>query len=359
MFIHRRRPGKIVINGNDLVCEMDGMTRVATEIVRRLDSKFVPGQAEVIVKDKCSLASILDLKNIKVIERRSPSRKWEFINIDLYCMLTNAMEIRFRNSAGCVKGIYYLHDLIPLTFYGNKPVHGRKDIVGAAGNGYYRNLMRMIRNAEKIVTVSEYSKQEIIRYLGVEENKVAVVAGGWDHFKDIKPDNRIFERYPELKEGQYFFSLGSISPHKNFRLIYEFAKRDRDSAFVIAGRMNRGLPVDVSDAENLILMGGLSDGEIKALMKKCKAFIFPSLVEGMGIPPLEALSCGVPVCVSDIPVLHEFCGGSVHYFNPNDREIDLESLITEKVDAPEFALNRVSWNKAAADLYSLIMQSRS
>ena len=348
---------KIVINGNELVCKMDGMARVAIEVVKRLDSMFAPGQAELIIKDKTSLERVVELKNIKVIERKLPSRKWEFINIDLYCLFNNAIELRFRNKAGYAKGIYYLHDLIPITYYGKKPVNNKKDIITAVDKDYYRNLVKLIINAETIVTVSEYSKQEIVKYLEVEDDKVSVVKSGWEHYKEIEQDKSIFEKYKELKSGQYYFSLGSISPHKNFQLIYELAKRNADSFFVVTGGMNRGLPVEVSNMKNLLFTGQLSDGEIKALMMNCKAFIFPSFVEGMGFPPLEALSCGVPVCVSDIPVLHEFCGDSVHYFDPYNPEIDLEAMLSQKVEKPEDALECLSWDKTTEELYSLIMQS--
>ena len=120
--------------------------------------------------------------------------------------------------------------------------------------------------------------------------------------------------------------------------------------------MHRGLPGDVSDADNLIFTGSLSDGEIKALMINCKAFIFPSFIEGMGLPVLEALSCGADVCVSDIPVLHEYAGDSVHYFDPEEKALDLEKMINEKVSKPENALEKFSWDKAAEELYTLLMK---
>ena len=347
---------RIVINGNELIHEMDGMTRVALEVVRRLDRLLLPGQAEMVVKDRNDLRSLPRFQNIRIVERKGPSVKWEFVNLDLYSMLTDSLELRFRNRAGHAKGIFYLHDVIPLSFYGEKPVCGRKDMTEAAGKAYHRNIKRMKRNALAIVTVSEFSKAEIMRCLDVDGNRVAVIKNGWEHFRDIRPDMHIFERFRRLKEKQYFFSLGSISPHKNFGFIHELAKRYKSCDFVIAGRMNRGLQADVSDADNLVFTGDLTDGEIKALMMNCKAFLFPSFIEGMGLPVLEALSCGVEVCVSDIPVMHEYAGGSVHYFDPEDAGLDLESLINERVSKAETALENFSWNKAAEDLYALIMK---
>ena len=258
--------------------------------------------------------------------------------------MTGSLELGFRNRAGFAKGIYYLHDLIPFTFYGKT---------------YDGNLKRMKKNARTIVTVSGHSKNEITRLLEVDEDRVCieVIPNGWEHFKDIEPDTGIFDRYPELKPGQYFLSVGNISPHKNFQLIYEIAKGMKNSVFVIAGDMNRGLPVDVSDVSNMIFTGHLSGRETKALMMNCRAFIFPSLAEGMGIPPLEALSCRVPVCVSDIPVMHEIFGESVHYFDPCDKKVDLRKMINEPVDPHENVLNSLSWDKSAERLYSLIKKS--
>ena len=347
---------RIVINGNELIHEMDGMTRVAFEVVRRLDHLLLPGQAQMVVKDRNDLRSLPRFQNIRIVERKGPFVKWEFVNLDLYSMLTDSLELRFRNRAGHAKGIFYLHDVIPLSFYGEKSVCGRKDMTEAAGKAYHRNIKRMKRNALAIVTVSDFSKAEIMRCLDVDGNRVAVIKNGWEHFRDIRPDMHIFERFRGLKEKQYFFSLGSISPHKNFGFIYEMAKRNKAFTFVIAGRMNRGLQADVSDADNLVFTGGLTDGQIKALMMNCKAFLFPSFIEGMGLPVLEALSCGAEVCVSDIPVMHEYAGGSVHYFDPEDAGLDIESLINERVSKAETALENFSWNKAAEDLYALIMK---
>ncbi|MCR4690462.1 MAG: glycosyltransferase family 4 protein [Lachnospiraceae bacterium] len=357
MFAGGKRPEKIVINGNDLVREMDGMTRVATEIVRRLDHLLPPGCAEVVVKDKTALAAIMELKNIKVIQRKWPMAKWELIHLDLYCMLDHAWELRFRNRAGRAKGIYYLHDLIPITFYGADFADGKKDTVKTAGKQYERNLRRMKKNAEKIVTVSEYSKQEILRYLDVEKDRVVVVPNGWEHYEEIEPNERIFEKFPKLKEEPYFFSLGGISPHKNFGLICKLAKSNKNANFVIAGDVNRGLETEVPDLKNLIFTGRLTDGEIKALMEGCRAFIFPSLAEGMGLPHLEALSCGADVLVSDIPVMHEVCGGSVRYFDPRNGEVDLETLLAEQVELPQKVLERFSWDLAAEKISNLILEA--
>ena len=82
-------------------------------------------------------------------------------------------------------------------------------------------------------------------------------------------------------------------------------------------------------------------------MKNCKAFLFPSFYEGFGIPPLEAMSTGCPVIVSDIPVMHEIFGDSVHYINPNEPDVNIDKYIQASDDKTKSALCKYSWKDSA------------
>lgn len=344
---------KVVINGSRLGEQMDGMRRAEVEIIKRLDKKFKPGIAELIVKDGYKKNPIMDLQNIKVIERKFPKKYWEFFNVDLYANLNNALCIGFCNRAGYAKhGLYLLNDIIPIVFYDikNKGLESKK---------YFSNLSRIKKYSRPIMTVSEFCKNQFIEYLGLDDKSIIVAKSGWEHILTLPEDEGIFKKYPNIKKGEYYFSLGSVSPHKNFKFIYELAKRNPCDKFVITGKILHGFDINIEDVPNMIYTGKLDDGEMKSLMKNCKAFIFPSFIEGFGLPPLEALACGVKVCVSDIPVMHEICKDSVHYFNPNDYSIKLDELLKQTVSPPGDALNELSWDKNAEIWYRFIMKNLS
>ena len=98
-----------------------------------------------------------------------------------------------------------------------------------------------------------------------------------------------------------------------------------------------------------------SDGEIRSLMANCKAFILPSIYEGFGIPPMEALAENAQIIVSNTSCLPEIYSKSAHYIDPYQLEnIDLDKILAEHVEDPEAVLNKYSWEKSAKTLYSLI-----
>lgn len=103
------------------------------------------------------------------------------------------------------------------------------------------------------------------------------------------------------------------------------------------------------------LLGYVSDEEAKTLMRDCKAFLFPSIYEGFGIPPLEAMSAGCKrIIVSDTEVMHEIFGDSVEYINSTSRDynIDIDLKVLEK--DKKNVLKSYSWEMSAKYLYSLI-----
>lgn len=336
---------RFIVDGARLCNPMDGMLRVEIEILKYLDEKVQPGKVLLVVKDKAFVMNRLGLKNIKCVERRYPSRGWELINVDLFALVSNRIPVCFNNRAGYLKkGIFLLHDIIPLTYYGKETSYKNS----ICNDKYLKNLNRMKKKAYPLVTISEFCRDEYVKYLGIDINRIIIAKNGWDHVKDIEPDFTVFDKLQTIQKGEYYFSLGSVSPHKNFKFIYEVAKRNPNAMFVVTGAMNHGFDVNnIENTSNLIYTGRLSDQEIRALMMHCKAFIFPSFVEGFGLPPLEALSYGAKVCVSDIPVMREIFKKSVHYFDPNNYELDIEKLLKESIEEPERILSEYTWENNA------------
>ena len=139
--------------------------------------------------------------------------------------------------------------------------------------------------------------------------------------------------------------------------VYEIAQKNPNEIFVLSGAFYNKVFKDNTEKKplNVRFLGYLSDSEVKTLMRDCKAFLFPSLYEGFGIPPLEAMSTGCPVVVSDIPVMHEIFEQSVHFVDPYNTEIDLEDLLKQPLSPSEPILKKYSWEKCAQMLWNEIM----
>jgi len=337
---------RILINADRSYLPIDGMNRCLAELVRSLDraekkDKYIlvlPSNVDGEFYDR-----IKDLKTIEIKKTVLPYfRLWTLLYIDLPGILPHTLVINPANRNSFFGGgINILHDIIPFRFYGDR---GRK---------YLKRIRRLLCTSDCLIVPSEFTRDDIRENMDCSCD-MKILPLGWQHYADIEEDRTIFNEYPRLKRGSYYFTLSTISPHKNLRFIYEEAGRYPDRMFVIAGDMNRGYGFAYREPDNLLLVGRIDDKKAKALMKGCRAFIFPSLYEGAGLPPLEALSCGVPVLASDIGAVREYCGDSVHYFDPYDYDTDLDEVMEGRVSDPGEALGPLSWDKAALKLRDII-----
>ena len=107
---------------------------------------------------------------------------------------------------------------------------------------------------------------------------------------------------------------------------------------------------------NVIMTGYLSDGQVKALLQKAKAFIMPSYFEGFGLPPLEALSCGCPIIISDKTSLPEIYGECAHYIDPDNPDLNLNDLLSESVKSPEEILKKYTLENTAKRMWEVLQK---
>lgn len=204
------------------------------------------------------------------------------------------------------------------------------------------------RFAAHVVAPSEFTKRTLVDALGFKANKITVIPNAWQHMRRIVPDETVFDDFPGIQKGAYYYTLGSLAPHKNLRWVCEAARLNPNNLFVVSGKHWDDRQNDLPDAPNLYYAGYLSDERSKALMMHCKAFVHPSLYEGFGLPPLEAASCGVPLVVSTAGSLPEVLGRNAAYVNPYDWHVNLDELIADTYGA------RVAEGKARPDYESLL-----
>lgn len=346
---------KIVINGDFLVNKVfAGVNRYAAEILYELDCLVKGDDVELLVPEY--VCGVPEFSNIKVVRYgKSSLMVWKNIILPKYIAKNNAILLDLSQAfPAWIKGsmVTCVHDCIP-------------ELVPTAYTGTIRRLIvkplkifqrkKALMKSERILTVSENSKRDIINIYGIKPEKIIVAGNAWQHINRVKYDDELNRKY-NLLNGKYYFTLGSRVPHKNLKWIVEAAKQSKDEIFVVSGENtyynnfeNEKFP------DNIIFTGYITDAQIKSLMKECKAFLFPSFYEGFGIPPMEALSQGAKIIISDSSSLPEIYRNSAYYINPYDvSNIDLEEILKGEVNSPDEVLNRYSWKKTAKIVYETL-----
>lgn len=356
----KKAAGKIVaINGEFFCRNLTGVERLAIEVTGEFDKIAPAGLFELVVPQNAK--NVPQYKNIRLVRLKSDAKffpKWTQVDFQKYVILHGRVPLDYSNTCPYfVPGIEFIHDIYCELYPGD--LRSRRDkFVRFYSCAMYR---RIARRAKKVVTVSECAKKTIVDAYKINPDRVAVVYSGVSAYKEIEPDFTVFDRLPQLKDKEFYFTLGSLSTRKNLKWIAANAKAFPDAFFAISGKP---LPSVVApelqalkEVPNVIMTGYLSDAEVKAVLSKAKAFVFPSYFEGFGLPPLEALSCGTPIVISNKTSLPEIYGKCAHYIDPDNPDVDLNELLKEKVEPPDAILKKFTLENTAARLLGVIKES--
>lgn len=241
-------------------------------------------------------------------------------NIDIYHMPQNG--IGFSEEISCKK-IITIHDLIPYI------------MPETVGRGYLLKFLKempiIIGNSDGIITVSEFSKQDILRFFPIDENKIFVTPLAADKkytpLEKLHCRNLLRETYNLNKP--FILYLGGFSERKNVAsILTAFSKvyRDLDKEYnlVIVGgykdssqrlvKLTNELKID----SHVVFTGFVPEDHLPIFYNSCEAFIYPSFYEGFGLPPLEAMNCGTPVIASNLTSIPEVVGDGGILINPYD-----------------------------------------
>jgi len=237
------------------------------------------------------------------------------------------------------------------------------------------------KSATKVISVSQSSKRDIVRYLNIPPDKIEVIYNAVSNI--FKPMNGL-----NLKDqlrtkfgvsGDYLLYVGNLMPHKNLkRLIYAFyrlrRKLKKDYNLVIVGegiphyRELRVLANDLGLKDNVIFLGFIAKKWLPILYNEAKVFVFPSQYEGFGLPPLEAMACGTPVITSNTSSLPEVVSDAGLLIDPYNVEELIEAMercLTDdnlRAELIEKGLQRVklfSWERTAQrtlEIYQTILE---
>ena len=344
---------RFALNGRFTARKLTGQERFARELILELDK--LPEAEEFVLVVPEYASSIPELKRIPVVKYgKVKSHLWEQISFYRYIKKNRLLSINltttcpfFSPDIVCIHdaAYYEISDLLTKTLYGKLSTAWHKLLAWASA-----------RWAKKILTVSNYSKGRLSEILKISKDRIEIVFDAWQHFNRVGYDDEIFSSLPAcVKKKEYVLALSSLLPQKNFVWIKEVAKRNSELQFVVCGKVVNLSNCSEQDlkCDNVHFTGYISDAQVKSLMSNCMAFIHPAIYEGFGIPPLEAMSCGAKVIVSNATCLPELYEDSVYYIDPYNYDVDLKTLLEKPVAPSEKILNKFNWGAEAKKLANI------
>lgn len=269
-----------------------------------------------------------------------------------------------------------IHDLIINHFPTGKASTLPLPIYYAKRFAYQYILKQAAQKSRHIITVSEETKREIVKHLNVSPDKVSVTYEGVDAMlsEKVKVKSKKFV----FGDAKYFLYVGNAYPHKNGeRLVEAFqlvVKEFPEVKLIMVGKKNYfydRLEEKVKKLgleKTIIFAGGVNDQELSALYQQAEALIFPSLMEGFGLPGLEAMQNRCLVLASDIPIFKEIYKDAAAYFNPRETasiHATIRQVLTEKkrfalyIEKGTARVKTFSWQKMAQETQNIYESSAS
>ena len=356
-FIEKYYKGEIKLNKKDLIKSLikfnfSPQIFKVSDSIKDYENKFLKNKKIVNIRNIYTFQEIASRFNFLV--------NLNVKDIDIFHS-TYMLNISFQNT----KRITTIHDLIPL-----KLPHTTLDDKKV----FFNKVKKAIEISDKIVTISEHSKKDILEFFDVPEEKVINCYQSITLPKELLDFNFSVKKF-DLEKNEYFLFVGNIEPKKNVgRVIQAFLNIDTDKKLVIVGKkawlwedLLKGSEKAIKKGK-IILLDYVSREDLIALYQNAFGFIFPSLYEGFGLPPLEAMACKCPVITSNVSSLPEVCGDAAIYCDPysilsiqnamekllNMNESERKKLMSKGLKRVEF-FNEDEYAKRILNVYESVL----
>lgn len=267
-----------------------------------------------------------------------------------------------------------VHDLILLDFPTKRATTLGPIKYALKNIGYKKVISSAVRKAKKVITVSEYTKKRLIEHFDLDDDKIAVTYESCDKIlPSEESENNDFLKLHNIQKP-YLLYVGNAYPHKNLERLLKVFKNLRKNSFnyqlVLVGKKDyfyqrlQDLARDLGllDSGEVVFFGFAKDSELASLYQNASLYVFPSFIEGFGLPPLEAMSYGLPVVASKTSCLPEILGEAAKYFDPKNDD-DIANVILKvlndnvlKEEMKKLGLEQVkkySWERCAKETLSV------
>ncbi len=269
--------------------------------------------------------------------RRLLSFSWQFLKVP-------SLE-RYLNSVDVVHALNFqippvkkkplivtVHDLSFLAYPQAFPLYGR----------FYhrRGLLNMVNMADYIIAVSESARSDLLKYTSFPSEKIKVIYQGFENISQEFIDKKATVKKYKL-DFPYILYVGTIEPRKNINILIKafqnVSRQNNNLKLVLAGSKGWLFKEIIEEinkiVDKIVMLEGVTREELSVLYSNAELFVYPSLYEGFGLPPLEAMANGCPVIVSNSTSLPEVVGDAGLYFNPgeiNELEQRINQLLTDE-----------------------------
>ncbi len=339
----------IYANGRFRAQKVTGVQRYAHEIIARLSPKIQVCQPRQFVKGW-------------------QSHLWEQTVLPMQSRGGLLWSPCAAGPLGAARHVVTFHDLFPIDsaeWYQKKYAMWRKI-----------TLSTLARTAEHLIAVSEYTKQRLVAHFQVAPSKVTVIHNGLDRkvFRPASAEERAAAAEAlQLPSDRYLLCLGSLEPRKNLKRTLEawnsvLGDLPSDLWIVIAGSKDASVFEDAGLGKlppKVHFTGYVPETHLSGLYSGSCGFLFPSLGEGFGLPPLEAMACGVPVLTSSLTSLPEVCSNAALYVDPTNvseiarglRQLVMEPAIGRSlIQLGNERVEQFSWDRAASQTLTVFQQ---
>ncbi|MET0251906.1 MAG: glycosyltransferase family 1 protein [Novosphingobium sp.] len=238
-----------------------------------------------------------------------------------------------------------------------------------AFRAWYRLVLPLIGHRHRrVLTVSDYSREQLVRAGVAPRERITVIHNGVDHILATPSEPEVVSRLG-LEKGRFAVALSNLQAHKNVSLLLRvFADPALAGlTLVLVGAADEAAFRAAGHAvpDNIVFAGKVSDGELRGLMEVAGCLAFPSTTEGFGLPPLEAMRLGCPAVVAPCGALPEVCGDAVLYAAPDDPAAWVEAIAKLCLDPETHRhysehgrrhASQFTWDRAAAKLEAVIAE---
>jgi glycosyltransferase involved in cell wall biosynthesis len=355
------KPHTIYINGRFLSHPVTGVQRYGRELLRNFDVMAgMPDHSRNLQIEVLVPADVTQIPGYKHLQVRKAGflsgHLWEQLELPFYCR----GKLLFTPGAAAP----LLHRWNALTIH-DAAIFSAPEAYSRYYRMWYRMLGRVLgRTAMQIFTVSEFSRHEIMKWMGASSENIAVTYLGSEHIRSVQADISIIEKHG-LKSGKFILAVGTGNPNKNIHGVLravELLKRP-DIPLVITGGGNRKVfGTEASMPPAAIQVGYVSDVQLRALYENSACFVFPSFYEGFGLPPLEAITCGCPIVVSSKASLPEIFSGLALFADaedPSDIAGKIQCILDGWTPGREYLMecaSKYSWRKCAEQTWAALLR---